>query len=113
MCERGVDEDFGKGSSAYNRWFGDTTVKPNPCMGPIARPPFWAAPLNVSDVGTCGGAVTDEHARVKRVDGSVVEGLYAAGNCAAPIAGPHYVGAGHSIGCSAVFGMLAARHMAS
>jgi 3-oxosteroid 1-dehydrogenase len=113
MCVKGVDEDFGKGSSAYNRWFGDATVKPNPCMGTIEKGPFWAAPLHVGDVGTCGGAVTDEHARVKRPDGSVIEGLYAAGNCASPLAGPYYIGAGHSIGCSAVFGMVAARHMAN
>jgi 3-oxosteroid 1-dehydrogenase len=113
MCENGVDEDFAKGESAYNRYYADPTVSPNPCMGTIAEPPFWAAPLHVGDVGTCGGAVTDEHARVKRPDGSVIEGLYAAGNCASPLAGPYYIGAGHSIGCSAIFGMVAAQHMAS
>lgn len=111
MCAKGVDDEFGRGSSAYNRYYGDPT-KPNPCMGPIEKPPFWAAPLYVGDVGTCGGAVTNEHAQVKRPDGSVIEGLYATGNCTSPIAGPHYVGAGHSVGCSAVFGMLAVRHMA-
>ncbi|MCB2073191.1 MAG: FAD-dependent oxidoreductase [Novosphingobium sp.] len=113
MCETAVDEDFGKGSSTYNRYYGDPTNLPNPCMGPVAKPPYWAAPLQIGDVGTCGGAVTDEHARVLRPDGSAIDGLYASGNCAAPIAGPHYVGAGHSIGCSAIFGMLAARHMAA
>ncbi len=112
MCEKGVDEDFGKGSSAYNRYYGDPSKKPNPCMGPIVKGPFWAAPLQIGDVGTCGGAVTNEHAQVKRADGSVIEGLYATGNCTSPLAGPHYVGAGHSIGCSAIFGMLAVRHMA-
>lgn len=112
MCESGVDADFGKGSSAYNRYYGDDTVKPNPCMGTIAQGPFWAAPLQVGDVGTCGGAVTDEHARVLRPDGSAIEGLYATGNCTSPIAGAHYIGAGHSIGCSSVFGMLAVDHMA-
>ena len=83
------------------------------CMGPVVKPPFWAAPLQVGDVGTCGGAVTDEHARVLRPDGSAIEGLYASGNCASPIAGAHYVGAGHSIGCSSIFGMIAAKHMAA
>lgn len=112
MSETGVDEDFGKGSSAYNRYYGDPTYA-NPCMGPISKPPFWAAPLQIGDVGTCGGAVTDEYARVLRPDGSAIEGLYATGNCASPLAGPHYVGAGHSIGCSSVFGMIAARHMAA
>lgn len=111
-CKTNVDEEFGRGSSAYNRYYGDPTAA-NPCMGPIEKAPYWAAPLMIGDVGTCGGAVTDEHARVLQVDGSVIEGLYAAGNCTSPIAGAHYVGAGHSIGCSAVFGMLAVRHMAS
>jgi 3-oxosteroid 1-dehydrogenase len=113
MCETGVDEDFGKGSSAYNRYYADPTVSPNPCMGNIAKGPFWAAPLHVGDVGTCGGAVCDEHGRVLQVDGTVIEGLYATGNCTSPLAGPYYIGAGHSIGSSAIFGMVAARHMAS
>jgi 3-oxosteroid 1-dehydrogenase len=111
MSAKGVDENFHKGESAYNRYYGDPTNKPNPCMGPIAKPPFWAVPLVPGDVGTCGGAVTDEHARVKRVDGSVIEGLYAAGNCTSPLAGPHYIGAGLSIGASSVFGYRAAQHM--
>jgi 3-oxosteroid 1-dehydrogenase len=111
MSRMGVDEDFHKGRSAYNRYYGDPTSTPNPCMGPIERGPFYAAPLVPGDVGTCGGAVTDENGQVKRADGSRIEGLYAAGNCTSPIAGPHYIGAGQSIGCSAVFGMLAIRHM--
>lgn len=112
MSAKGVDEDFHKGESAYNRYYGDPTNKPNPCMGPIEKAPFWAVPLVPGDVGTCGGAVTDEHGRVLRVDGSAIEGLYAAGNCTSPLAGPFYVGAGLSIGVSAVFGMLAVKHMA-
>lgn len=112
MAARGVDEDFGKGSSAYNRYYGDATNAPNPCMGPVSKPPFWAAPLVPGDVGTCGGAVTDEAGRVLRADGSAIAGLYAAGNCASPLAGPHYIGAGLSLGCSAVFGMLAVKDMA-
>jgi 3-oxosteroid 1-dehydrogenase len=112
MCQKGVDVDFGKGSSGYNRYYGDPTYKPNPCMGSIAQAPFWAAPLVPGDVGTCGGAVTDENGQVKRPDGSRIDGLYAAGNCTSPLAGPHYIGAGLSIGASAIFGMLATRHMA-
>lgn len=113
MCAEGTDSEFRKGASAYNRYYGDPTNKPNPCMGPIDKGPFWAVPLVPGDVGTCGGAVTDEHARVKRPDGSVIEGLYAAGNCTSPLAGPYYIGAGLSIGASAVFGKLAVDHMAS
>jgi 3-oxosteroid 1-dehydrogenase len=108
----GVDEDFGRGKSAYNRYFADPTNSPNPSLGALVQPPFWAVPLHPGDVGTCGGAVTNENAQVLRADGGEIEGLYAAGNCAAPIAGPNYIGAGHSIGCSSVFGFVAAGHAA-
>jgi len=113
MTRRGVDEDFGKGRSAYNRYYGDATYDPNPCMGEIRDAPFYAFPLKPGDVGTCGGVVTDEHARVKRADGTVIDGLYATGNCTSPLAGPHDIGAGQSIGTSAVFGMIAVRHIVS
>ncbi len=112
FAETGEDEDFQRGASAYNRYNGDPSHKPNPCLGAIAEPPFWAAPLYPGDVGTCGGAVTNEHAQVLRADGGVIDGLYAAGNCAASLCGPHYVGAGQSIGCSSVFGFIAANHAA-
>ena len=56
------------------------------------------------DVGTAGGVVTDEHARVLRDDGSVIEGLYATGNCTASVVGRCYPGAGASIGASFTFG---------
>jgi 3-oxosteroid 1-dehydrogenase len=112
FCETGVDADFQRGDNAYALYWSDPTCKPNPTLGTIAEPPFWAVPLVPGDVGTCGGAITDEHARVLRADGSVIEGLYAAGNCAAPLAGPHYIGAGLSIGASSVFGYIAARHAA-
>jgi 3-oxosteroid 1-dehydrogenase len=56
----------------------------------------------------CGGAMVNEHAEVMRTDGSVIEGLYAAGNCAASLCGPHYVGAGQSIGASSVAGFIVA-----
>ena len=110
FCKTGVDEDFRRGDNKYAHYYGDPTNKPNPNLGAIAVPPFWAAPLRPGDVGTCGGAITDEYARVQRADGSVIDGLYAAGNCAAPLAGPYYVGAGLSIGVSSVFGYLAVHH---
>ncbi|MFC0202909.1 FAD-binding protein [Novosphingobium soli] len=112
FCRAGIDEDFQRGDNAYARYWSDPTCKPNGSLGSVAEPPFWAVPLVPGDVGTCGGAITDKHARVLRADGSVIDGLYAAGNCAAPLAGPHYVGAGLSIGASSVFGYRAVRHAA-
>ncbi len=112
FAEAGEDRDFGRGKSAYNRYYADRTHKPNSSLGTIAQPPFWAAPLYPGDVGTCGGVMTNELAQVLRSDGSVIDGLYAAGNCAASLCGPHYVGAGQSIGCSSVFGYIAAKTVA-
>src|SRR3546814_7875421 len=58
----GVDADFHRGESAYDRWQGDPTVRPNPNLGAIEQPPFYAVRLYPGDVGTCGGLLTDEYA---------------------------------------------------
>jgi 3-oxosteroid 1-dehydrogenase len=91
---------------------GDPTVKPNPSLGAIERGPFYAVKIWPLDVGTSGGLVTDEYARVLREDGSRIEGLYAAGNITAPVVGHSYPGAGASIGGGIVFGYVAACHAA-
>jgi 3-oxosteroid 1-dehydrogenase len=106
----GVDEDFGRGASAYHRFWGDPTNRPNPCLGTLEAPPFFAVRVVPLDVGTCGGVVTNESAQVLRLDGSYIPGLYAVGNCAAPVVGRSYPGAGASIGAALVFGFVAARH---
>ena len=110
FAREGVDRDFGRGAGAWHRFFGDPTVKPNPGLGPIERAPFYAIRAYPGDVGTFGGLVADEHGRVLKADGSVIEGLYAAGNITAPVTGPSYPGAGASIGPALVFGYIAARH---
>ena len=112
FCRSGVDEDYGRGGRAFDRAHGDPTVKPNPNLGPIEEPPFYAVRMYPGDVGTCGGMVTDEYARVVRSDGSVIPGLYATGNCTASVVGRCYPAAGASIGASFVFGYIAARHAA-
>ena len=50
---------------------------------------------------------TDVHARALRDDGSVIEGLYAAGNVSAPVMGHTYPGPGGTIGPAMAFGYLA------
>lgn len=107
-AKQGVDPEFGKGQNAYNRYLGDPKWKPNGCLAPIETPPFYAAPLYPADVGTCGGILTDERARVLREDGTVIAGLYATGNCTASVMGTKYLGAGASIANSSVFGYVAA-----
>ncbi len=110
FADSGVDADFHRGESAYDRWQGDPRVKPNPNLGAIDRPSFYAVRLYPGDVGTCGGLMTDEYARVLRPDGSVIDGLYATGNSTASVMGRSYPGAGASIGASLTFGYIAARH---
>jgi 3-oxosteroid 1-dehydrogenase len=111
FCHKGVDEDFGRGDSEYNRYVGDPNA-PHPNLGTIERPPFYAITLQPGDVGTSGGILTDEFARALRPDGSVIPGLYATGNSSAAVMGRRYLGAGASVGPSMVFGYIAARHAA-
>jgi 3-oxosteroid 1-dehydrogenase len=108
----GTDPDFGRGVSAYNKHLGDPGHKPNPSLGPVADAPFYAVPIYPGDVGTMGGVICDEHARVLDHDNQPIPGLYAAGNMAASVFGRTYPGAGASIANTTVFGYIAARHMA-
>ena len=109
-AETGKDLDFNRGGRGYDNWFGDPTVKPNPNLGKIDKPPFYVMEMVPGDVGTSGGVVTDEHARVLRSDGSVIEGLYATGNSTASVMGRCYPAAGASIGAAFIFGWIAAHH---
>jgi 3-oxosteroid 1-dehydrogenase len=112
FARAGVDGDFGRGNSAYDRYYGDPTVHPNPCLGPLEKGPFAAYRVVIGDLGTKGGVVTDPDGRALREDGTVIEGLYAAGNNSASVMGRTYPGPGSTIGPAVVFGMRAARHMA-
>lgn len=111
FAERGVDEDFQRGVSGYDHYYGDPTNKPNPSLGPVRKAPFFAAKMVPGDLGTKGGANTDVHGRVLRSDGSVIQGLYAAGNASSPVMGHTYAGPGATIGPAMVFGYLAVEHM--
>jgi predicted oxidoreductase len=110
---QGIDPTFGKGSRAYNRYQGDATHGPNPCVAPIAKGPFYAIKMVIGDLGTYAGIRTDADARVIDADGRVIEGLYAAGNDMASIMGGNYPGAGITLGPALTFGYIAGRHLAS
>lgn len=112
FCATGKDLDFNRGDRAFDRAHGDHTVKPNPCLGAIEQGPFYAVAIYPHDVGTAGGVVADEYARVLHKDGSPIPGLYAFGNVSAPVFGRSYPGAGASIAASFTFGYVAARHCA-
>ena len=112
LAEKGVDEDFARGSDVYDRYFGDPRVKPNPCLMPLSKGPFYAVALYPGDLGTKGGLVTDESARVLRPDGSVIQGLYASGNTAATVMGRKYPGPGVTLGPALTYSYLAMQHVA-
>jgi len=112
FAETGVDEDFHRGESAYDKYYSDPTVKPNPSLHRIDHGPFYAVKIVPGDLGTKGGLVTDERARVLRADGSAVGGLYAAGNCSSAVMGNTYAGPGATIGPAMTFGYLAALDIA-
>ena len=112
FARTGVDEDFHRGESAYDKYYSDPTVKPNPSLHVIDHAPFYAVKIVPGDLGTKGGLVTDERARVLRPDGSVIEGLYAAGNVSSAVMGHTYAGPGATIGPALAFGYLAAEDLA-
>lgn len=113
FARNGKDEDFGRGDSAYDRFLGDYTHKPNDTLGTVEQGPFYAVQIVPGDVGTFGGAVCDAWARVLREDGSVIPGLYATGTTSAAVMGRTYPGAGCSIGPSFTWGFVAAKHAAN
>jgi succinate dehydrogenase/fumarate reductase flavoprotein subunit len=110
---RGIDPEFDKGGDVYQRFNGSSGLTPNPCVAPIAQSPFYAVKVLPGDIGTFVGLRTDDKARALDVRGSVIEGLYVAGNDAASFMGGTYPGAGITIGPALVFGHLAAEHAAS
>ncbi len=109
----GIDPEFGRGGNIYDRFFGDATVSPNPCLGPIEKPPFYAVPINNGDLGTKGGLRADARARVLDKDCEPIPNLYAAGNCSGNPFGSIYPGAGGTIGPALTFGYVAANDIAA
>ena len=108
---KGEDPDFHRGEAAYDRMYGDPRHGPNPCLAPILKPPYYAFAIHPGDIGTNGGLVTDDKARVIGEDGAPIPGLYAIGNNAASAMGESYPGAGVTIGPALTFGYIAARDM--
>ena len=109
----GEDPDFGRGGNDYDRMFGDPSVTPNPCLGAIAKAPFYAVPVNLGDLGTKGGLKADASARVLDENGQPIPNLYAAGNNSGSPFGNRYPGAGGTIGPAMTFGYVAANDIAA
>ncbi|MCK1383637.1 FAD-dependent oxidoreductase, partial [Bradyrhizobium sp. 21] len=111
-AESGVDEDFGRGSSALNRFNGDPLTRPNPCLRRIGPGPYYAVAVWPSDLASSAGLCTDSTARVLSRRGSVIPGLYAVGTDSSSIFRGTYPGPGTMIGPAMAFGWCAAMHAA-
>ncbi|WP_433635214.1 3-ketosteroid-delta-1-dehydrogenase [Nocardia sp. CA-120079] len=111
LAVAGNDDDFGRGGTAYDRYYGDPTVTPNPNLRPL-RGWLYAVRMVLSDLGTCGGLRADGNGRALRRDGAPIDGLYAIGNNAANAFGATYPGAGATIGQGLVYGTIVAHHAA-
>ncbi|MGJ8669701.1 MAG: FAD-dependent oxidoreductase [Oceanococcus sp.] len=113
MARAGKDEDFGKGENVFDLYYGDKSSKPNPCMGPLEKGPYYALKVRPGELGTKGGLDADEAARVLREDGEAIAGLYAVGNCSAAVMGKTYAGPGSTLGPAMAFAYLAVEDMAN
>ena len=109
---KGHDPDFGKGSTAYNRYLGDAGHAPNPCLGPVREAPFYAVKVWPGDIGTAAGIETDSAARVIDGNGAPVPGLYACGNDMNSIMAGSYPSAGITLGPALTFGYIAGLSLA-
>jgi len=102
----GIDPQFGKGSTGYNRYLGDPDHRPNPCLGPIARAPFYALRIFPGDIGTSRGLRTDASARVLDAGGAPIPGLYACGNDMNSVMAGTYPSGGITLGPAMTFGYI-------
>jgi 3-oxosteroid 1-dehydrogenase len=122
FAEAGKDDDFGRGSTAYDKeWqkvFSPMVAnsqwqandKPNKTMYPVSdKGPYFAILLAPGALDTNGGPMIDASARVLNTRDEPIPGLYGAGNCIASPSGEAYWGAGHTIGLALTFGYIAAQ----
>jgi succinate dehydrogenase/fumarate reductase flavoprotein subunit len=113
FAAQGIDPDFRRGESLFDRYYADHGREPSPTLGALEKPPFYALPVYCGAIGTSGGPRIDSDARVLHVAGRPIEGLYAAGDAAASTTGPGYGGPGGPIGQGMTMAWRAGRHAAT
>ncbi|MGL4323845.1 MAG: FAD-binding protein, partial [Beijerinckiaceae bacterium] len=109
---QGEDQHYGRGTTAFNRYLADSENKPNPCVAPIIKGPFYAVKIIMGDLGTFDGITTSAIGEVLREDGRPIVGLYAVGNDRSSVMGGKYPGAGITLGPIMTFGFVTGRHLA-
>ena len=98
LCDKGVDEDFGKPSEYLTKLEG----------------PYYAIQMNPVLTVTFGGINTDTASHVLDKEGNIIDGLYAAGETAfVGIFGSEYPSCGVAIGSSVHYGRLAGQNAAN
>ncbi len=109
---QGEDRQFGRGSTAFNRYLADPEHRPNPCVAPVSEGPFYALKVVMGDLGTFDGIRTSVQGEVLDASGQAIPGLYSVGNDRASVMGGNYPGAGITLGPIMTFGYLTGRHLA-
>jgi succinate dehydrogenase/fumarate reductase flavoprotein subunit len=107
-CAAGTDREFGRGRSAYDRYYGDPDQAGNPSLGPLGQPPYYGMPVHAGTIGSKGGPVTDPDGRILGPAGAPIPGIYAAGNSAASWTADGYPGPGATLGFGMTLGYRAA-----
>ena len=110
FAARGIDVDFQRGTSPLDRAYGDPSNRPNPCLGALLKPPFYAVRVQVGDLGSLVGLRTNAKAQVLDHKGKEIPGLFAVGLDAATAMGGRYPAAGVTVGAALTFGWIAAHH---
>jgi predicted oxidoreductase len=108
----GNDQQYGRGTTLFNRYLADPDNQPNPCVAPLLRGPFYAVKVVMGDLGTFDGIQTTVVGEVKKRDGSLIKGLYAVGNDRSSIMGGKYPAAGITHGPNMTFGYVTGNHLA-
>jgi succinate dehydrogenase/fumarate reductase flavoprotein subunit len=109
-ADAGHDPDFGRGTSAYDHFYGDRSrTGAAVTLGAIREAPFYAVEIASGLLGTNGGPRTDGQARILGHDDAPIPGLLGAGNAIACPTGGIYAGAGGTLGPALTFGYIAGR----
>jgi 3-oxosteroid 1-dehydrogenase len=110
---QGKDPQFHRGTHVWSAWMcGDPFHKPNPNLGTLTQPPFYAVQLRRMG-GTAipsAGLLADQHCRAVGWDDKPIPGLYVAGNSMARMETGAVMQSGISNARGMTHGYLAARH---
>lgn len=105
---KGVDPEFHRGETSYNRYQGDPEHGPNPTLASMGRGPFYAVRVLPGSFGSFAGIRTDAAAAALDAQGNPIPGLHVVGADMASIMAGHYPAGGINLGPAMTFGYLAA-----